>query len=186
MEATGYLYKTTWTPEGLMYFGSRKLPEGVTPDEDEYMGTPCGTNKMLELFNTRPQSEFVKEVLTAGEYRDIIELETLLIVESWDKFGKAHEGGKVCNLAAAGGYIQTDETRAKISNSLKGGTHRAESKAKMSEARMGKSPWNKGLKGGTYSAEHRANIAASLKGKPKSEEHRANMTAAWIKRREKI
>ena len=111
----GYLYKTTYKPTGLMYFGSRKLPEGVTALEDSYMGSPKGSNKMRELFDTRDESEFTKEVLTVGEYEEIAEMEPLLIQDSWDKWGKEYQGGLVCNLTASRKvFVYTDEVRAKI------------------------------------------------------------------------
>ena len=137
---TGYLYKTTYKPTGLMYFGSRKLKEGMCPETDEYKGTPCGSNKMLELFETKPECEFVKEVLTAGEYDDMIEFEPLLIEEAWDKFGKESEGGKVCNLNSGGAIYWTEEMRSAKSAKMigkpgpnKGKPVRDEVKSRISE-----------------------------------------------------
>lgn len=77
--------------------------------------------------------------------------------------------------------------------------HSEESKAKMSAAKKGKSPWNKdkqcpsetkakistALKGKQFSAEHKAKLSAAKKGKPTwikgkhlSEESKAKMSAA--------
>ena len=197
----GYLYKITWTPEGLMYFGSRKTPEGLDVLADSYMGSPKGSNRMRELFDTRPDSEFTKEVLTVGLYEDIIELEPLLIQESWDKWGKESEGGLVCNLVAGKSVIQTDEIKAKISAAQKGvkrGPHSAEAKAKMSVARRRRPPpsaetrakISAAQKGRTFSAESKAKMSAAKKGKkygPRSAEAKARMAAAqkayWAKRK---
>ena len=97
----GYIYKTTYLPTGEMYFGSRKLPEGLTPETDSYRGSPKkGTNRMAELFATRPDQEFLKEVLFEGKYVEILELENLVIEAAWEKWGIASEGGLVTNLAA--------------------------------------------------------------------------------------
>ena len=164
MEAQGYLYKTTWIPEGLMYFGSRKLPEGVTASEDTgYMGSPKGTSKMLELRETRPESEFAKVILYEGKYDDVRELEPLLIKEAWDKWGKYSDGGLVTCLAAGKQVIQTAEIKAKISAA------------------------KKGKKYGPRSAETRAKISAALKGKPLSAETKAKISAStkayWAKRK---
>ena len=111
--STGYLYKTTHEPTGLMYFGSRKLKDGMRPETDEYKGSPRGSNRMVELFANRPETDFEKEVLTVGEYEDILELEKLLIEESWEKFGKESKGGKVCNLASGKAILMTPEILAK-------------------------------------------------------------------------
>lgn len=197
MEKTGYLYKTTWLPEGLMYFGSRKLPEGVTASEDTgYMGSPKGTSKMLELRKTRPESEFAKVILYVGKYEVVRELEPLLIKESWDKWGKYSEGGLVTCLAAGKaidvrgipksiahrdaisstlmGHGVSPSTRRKMSLAKKGkrrGPHSAETKAKMSAA----------AKGRALSAATKAKISVAKKGKkfgPPSAETRAKISAA--------
>ena len=174
----GYLYKITHTPTGLLYFGSRKTPEGISVSADAYMGSPVGSNRMRELFDTRPDTEFEKEILTVGLYADIIELEPLLIQESWDKFGKESDGGLVCNLAAGKSIVMTDEVRTKLSTALKGRTLSAETKAKISAAKKGRPS---AMKGKTPSAETKAKIAAAMKGKkygPRSAETRAKIAAA--------
>ena len=43
------------------------------------------------------------------------------------------------------GYIHSEETKEKISVGNKGKPKSAEHRKKLSEARLGKSPWNKGL-----------------------------------------
>ena len=97
----GYIYKTTYLPTGEMYFGSRKLPEGLTPETDSYRGSPKkGSNRMAELFETRPDEEFSKEVLFEGEYAEAVALENLVIEAAWEIWGKASEGGLVTNLMA--------------------------------------------------------------------------------------
>ena len=130
----GYLYKITHTPTGMLYFGSRKTPEGVSVSADTYMGSPVGSNRMRELFDTRPDTEFEKEILTVGLYADIVEMEPLLIEEAWDKFGQEHEGGKVCNIVASGHYIITDAVKAKMSASKLNMSDAT--RAKMSKAKL--------------------------------------------------
>ena len=110
---TGYLYKTTHKPTGLIYFGSRKLKEGACPETEVYKGSPRGSNKMVKLFKECLESEFFKEVLTVGSYEEILELEKLLIEEAWEKFGKEHKGGIVCNLASGQAIVMTPEVLAK-------------------------------------------------------------------------
>ena len=184
----GYLYKITHTPTGLLYFGSRKTPEGISVSADEYMGSPVGSNRMRELFDTRPDTEFEKEILTVGLYEDIIEMEPLLIQESWDKFGKESEGGLVCNLNISGSVVFTDDVRAKMSAAKRGKPKSAETKAKLSAAQKGikrgspsaetKAKLSAAHKGKTLSAETKAKMSAAQKGKPKSAEARAKMSAA--------
>lgn len=113
---TGYLYKTTHNPTGLMYFGSRKLRGGEHPDNDGYFGSPKGTNRMLSLLKTRKKSEFGKEVLLVSDYDEVRELEELLILEAWDKFGKDN----VCNMAVGKAIDFTPEVRALMSKRAKG------------------------------------------------------------------
>ena len=185
----GYLYKITHTPTGLMYFGSRKTPEGISVSADAYMGSPVGSNRMRELFDTRPDTEFEKEILTVGLHEDIIELEPLLIQESWDKFGKESEGGLVCNLVAGHGqYVFTDDVRAKMSAAHKGKTLSAEHRAKLSASGKGRthsaetraklSAAHNGKKGVRASAETKAKMSAAHKGKTHGAETRAKMSAA--------
>jgi hypothetical protein len=137
MEDKGYIYKTTHIPTGVKYFGSRKLKDGMTPETDSYRGTPKkGSNLMANLFETRPDEEFSKEILFVGDYKGVIEMEILTIEEAWDKWGKVSEGGLVTNLRASKAVVNTDEVRAKMSAAAS-----------------------------NRSAEHCANIGAALKGK---------------------
>ena len=80
----------------------------------------------------------------------------------------------------------TDETRRKMSESLKGeknpfyGKHHSEeARRKMSEAKKGKSAWNKGR---TASIATRRKLSESHKGKKLSEEHRKKIADAAKKR----
>ena len=159
----GYLYKTTYKPTGLMYFGSRKLKAGLCPETEAYRGTPCGSNKMKELFETCHESAFVKEVLTVGEYSEIVEFEELLIKEAWEKFGKESEGGLVCNLNVAGKIIYTKEVRAKMSKSNTGKKQSSATKAKLRKIRLGRTPGNKGV---PMTPEQRRKMSIAKTGKP--------------------
>ena len=84
------------------------------------------------------------------------------------------------------GKRATDETRRKMSESLKGeknpfyGKHHSEeARRKMSEAKKGKSAWNKGR---TASIATRRKLSESHKGKKLSEEHRKKIADAAKKR----
>jgi len=187
----GYLYKVTHIPTGYLYFGSRKTPEGIAPDADSYMGSPKGSNMMLELFNTKPSEEFTKEILTVLPYDEVGELENLLIKEAWEKFGKVHEGGLVCNLHAGQAIIMTDEIRAKVGQANKTRVFTKEIRANMSAAMKGRKmpPFSDAHRaklsaarlGTKASAATRAQMSADRKGKkmpPRSDAHKANLSAA--------
>jgi len=162
----GYIYKTTYLPTGEMYFGSRKLPEGKTPETDSYRGSPTkGSNRMAELFETKPAEEFSKEVLFEGEYEEVLELENLVIEAAWEKWGKVSEGGLVTNLVAMWGRsaVMSAETCAKMSASKS--NQSAKTRAKISASakmRTGEKAPNFGK---TASAEKRAKIGMAQKGK---------------------
>ena len=92
------------------------------------------------------------------------------------------------------GKRHTDETRRKMSESLKGeknpfyGKHHSEeARRKMSEAKKGKSAWNKGR---TASIATRRKLSESHKGKKLSEEHRKKIADAakkmWENKKEVI
>ena len=84
------------------------------------------------------------------------------------------------------GKHHSDETRRKMSESLKGeknpfyGKHHSEeTRRKMSEAKKGKNTWNKGM---TASIATRRKLSESHKGKKLSEEHRKKIADAAKKR----
>ena len=84
------------------------------------------------------------------------------------------------------GKHHSDETKRKMSESLKGEKnpfygkhHTEETKKKLSEAKKGKNPWNKGR---TASIEARDKMSKSHKGKKLSEEHRKKIADAAKKR----
>ena len=154
----GYIYKTTYLPTGEMYFGSRKLPRGKTPETESYRGSPQkGSNRMAELFETKPAEEFSKKVLFKGSYAEALELENLVIEAAWEKWGKVSTGGLVTNLVAQWGkaIVFTAETRAKISEANKGKKKSAKARANMSASAKGKK----------MSAKARANMSKASKGR---------------------
>ena len=84
------------------------------------------------------------------------------------------------------GKRHTDESRRKMSESLKGeknpfyGKHHSEdTRIKMSESHKGRIPWNKGR---TASIATRRKLSESHKGKKLSEEHRKKIADAAKKR----
>ena len=73
----------------------------------------------------------------------------------------------------------SDETRRKISESLKGCALTEEHRRNISEAQKGRSAWNKGKH---HTEETRRKISESLKGKHRSDETRKKISEA-LKRR---
>ena len=86
-----------------------------------------------------------------------------------------HDETRAKVSASMKGRPKSLETKAKISASMKGKPKSEETKAKMSAAKKGKSPWNKGKQ---WSEETKAKLSAAHKGKHFSEESKAKISAA--------
>jgi hypothetical protein len=112
----------------------------------------------------------------------------ILTGENWPHVAES-DGGNILNT------FGSDEWKQNIGNAQKGKTFSEETRRKMSEAKMGKEPWNKGIpmteetrktvseatKGthtGPFSDSHRENISKARKGMTFSDEHRANLSKA--------
>lgn len=133
-------------------------------------GTP--PKVLAEKFGLRPRS--VTSILTG---------------ENWPHVAES-DGGNILNAYGSDGWKQN------IGNSQKGRKFTDEHRKKLSEARKGKVPWNKGVpmsdetkkkvseskkgqrKGVAFSEEHRQAISKGRKGIVFSDEHLANMSKA--------
>ena len=180
-----YVYKITCKITGEFYFGS-----SFRAKSDRYWGTG---RKIKERISKYGKENFIKEIL--GEFDDrtiahqvenrYIEKfrhdEKCLNIHLEHHFGLYGEESRTKIGAARLGKHRTDETRAKISDALRGEknpmygkTLSEETRAKMSAAKLGeKSPWY----GKHLSDETRAKISAVHRGKHLSDETRAKISA---------
>jgi hypothetical protein len=127
--------------------------------------------QIAELFSMRPGS--VTSILTG---------------ENWPHIAES-DGGNILNTYGS------DQWKQNIGTAQKGKTFSEETRRKMSEAHLGKTPWNKGVpmteetkkrvseatKGthtGPFSDEHRQAISNARKGMKFSETHLANLSEA--------
>jgi hypothetical protein len=112
----------------------------------------------------------------------------ILTGENWSHVAES-DGGNILNEYGSDGWKQN------IGNAQKGKTFSEETRRKMSEARKGKVPWNKGVPmteetkkrvsvaktgkhTGPFSDEHRQAISNGKKGVKFTDEHRANISKA--------
>jgi group I intron endonuclease len=94
------------------------------------------------------------------------------------QLGKKHsEGHKAKISAAVRGAVMSDDFCRKLSERMKGVPKTAEARAKMSAAKKGCIPHNKGKTGFVRSQESREKQSRATKGVPKSPEHRASLAA---------
>lgn len=135
----------------------------------------------LDYFCNRHKKNTIKKILKEGGKIDYqIVLFTYDELTALDKeielisfYGRKIHGGTLTNLTDGGegmsGYVASDETKRKISESGKGrpGTmtgkfHTEETKKKMSESHIGQPPTNKGV---PHTEEHKMKISQKLKGR---------------------
>lgn len=111
----------------------------------------------------------------------------ILTGENWPHVAES-DGDNILNAYGS------DEWKQNIGGAQKGKTFSEETRRKMSEAKMGKEPWNKGVpmmeetrkkvseakkgKPNPFSDSHRENISKARKGMTFSDEHRANLSKA--------
>ena len=134
MEAFVYIWQDKLTDK--YYIGAHKGGQ-----DDGYI---CSSKYMLEEYNKR-KDDFKKEVLAEGTVEEMFELEMQLLkyfdARNNQKFYNRHngDGDFICKGV-------TEETKEKIRLSNKGKVLSNEIREKMSIAKVGKAPWNKGMK----------------------------------------
>jgi hypothetical protein len=157
-----FVYRWLDSRTGMLYVGVHKGAPG-----DGYI---CSSKPMLQEYHKRP-SDFSREVLKFGPYRDMHKLEQSML-ESVN----APKNPSYYNQSAAQGPFyctsHTPETKAKMSISAKKRGITLETRAKITESKRGQSP----------SKETRDKISATKKGRPFSPEHRINISVAAKKR----
>lgn len=192
------IYKTTCTVNGKIYIGQSKY------DDPSYIGSG---SFFLKAVKKHRKENFVKEVLEYLKSKEELdERETY-----WISYFKSNDPDIGYNLAIGGhgniGYSPSDETRKKISISLKGRVLSEEHKEKISSSNLGnkhsdetKQKMSYKKKGVTLSTDHIENIrkghlgvkqteeskkkrSEKLKGRIMSEEHKKKLSDAAKRRR---
>jgi hypothetical protein len=176
-----YLYIKTHQKTGLKYFGKT-----TNNNPYEYKGSGKYWRKHLKKHDNHVDTEIL------GYYTEDKVEEIALkfskdnnIVESKEWANLIEENG------LDGGSKHSEESKRKLSKSLKGKTKSEEHRAKMSAAQTGKkrgphseetkakiSAAKKGKKGKPLSEETKAKISAAIKGRTLSEEHKAKISAS--------
>ena len=188
--AKSYVYKWTHKPTLSWYVGSHsgKIKNYI-----------CSSKIVKPLIKLNPQ-DWERTIIATGEYLNMYELETT-ILEMFDakndirSYNRHNNDGKPTMF----GRSHTDETRAKMSKSMKGSKNNPvspnkgkkaseETRKKQSLAKIGFIPWNKGL---TTPDNVRAKQRDSAKCKPPiTEQTRKKLkdaaVAQWIKQKEKL
>ena len=120
--------------------------------------------------------EIVQERMTL---EDASNLEDQMI----NHYGKIADGGTLINIQGGGHGLATEETKTKISQSLKGRPSPNKGRRMSEETRAKMSASQKGR---THSDESKAKISASQKGRVMTDEHKAKLKAAWDRRKQLI
>lgn len=164
-----YVYRIDRPATGEWYVGIRSCKCWPTEDTN-YLGSGVVIKSKIAIHG---QDQFAKTVLAQVESRAEAErVEAGLVDHKQLKDPlcmNMYRGGSQGSL----GYVHTDETKSKMSESSRGKKHTDETKAKMSATRKGKN----------LSSDHCSAISAAGKGKKKSPEARRSMSAAWTPER---
>jgi len=172
----GYIYLITDTTNGMKYTGKHHYHiEGQL--DPNYHGS--GTI-IKNIYKKRPETlkeEYIKTCYSEEEMNSDEQYYIKLFKTLWPNGYNLTEGGD--------GLIPCEETRKKLSESLKGKTLSEEARKKISESLKGKpkseehkKKLSESIKGKTLSEEVRKKISESLKGKQFSEETRRKLSDA--------
>ena len=165
----GYVYKITNTVNGKCYIGiSVNEPE---KDRIQKHLSGKGNRIIANAVKKYGRDAFTYEVLEANVFDELLpDLEVAHIA----KLNTIVPHGYNLTRGGDGAGSLSEQTRQRISASLKGKPLSAETRRKMSEA-------HKGKKGKPHSAETRRKISEASKGKKRpqrSEEHRRKLSEA--------
>jgi hypothetical protein len=166
-----FVYQWTDIKTKKMYIGVHK---GSPID-----GYICSQDDFLEQYNSRPNNEFIREII--GEYdnyEDAREIECRLL-----EWVDAAKNPKYYNKSNSGIYFFRDgkhsvETKQKMSNVRKGVPKSEDHKQKISKALKGK----QNFLGKKISKEHKEKISEANKGRIVSEETKKKLSQARKKR----
>ena len=181
----GSIYKITNTVNGKSYIGQTRQDAEKTRIRDHLTCNGNGSLLIKQAIEKYSRDAFTYEILHDGiipEFLDILEIDAI------EKFNTVSPHGYNLTTGGNSGGSPSEETRQKISASLKGKTFSEETRRKISEANKGRkhseefrrklSEANTGENnpnyGKTFSEETRRKISEAHKGKkrgPLSEEH---------------
>ena len=187
----GYIYLTINKVNHKTYVGQKML-KNKNWDKDGYLGSGKYLKRAIKKYG---KENFEKFLIQFCNTREELDKQEIFWIAEYRKRGLARyniaDGGK------GGSKPMSEEAKKKISNTIKGRhqdkewvekrfasrkgyKHSEETRKKLSEARKGKSPWNKG-KTGIYSDETldkmRKNNKGNL-GKSFSDEHKRKISEA--------
>lgn len=160
----GYIYKVTNIITGQFYIGQRSSYKGL-PEDDLGIRYFTSSKIVRPLFKSNT-SEWKKEIL----YRDINYAEMLDYKEGYEIHKVFND--KLClngydptnhNFRTMAGVHRSEETKKKISKSLKGKKKSPvteEHKRHLSESLIGRTGWNKGI---TMTKEQKRKLSESQK-----------------------
>ena len=149
----GSIYKITNTVNGKFYIGKTTHDAVKTRIRDHLTGNSKGSRLIKDDIEKCGQDAFTYEILHDGiipEFLDTLEIDAIA------KFNTIAPHGYNRNKGGSGSIKHSEETRRK-----------------MSKAKKGKPPPNKGK---THSKEHRRKISEAMKGKTPSEETRRKIS----------
>src|SRR5574344_79205 len=166
----GYIYKVTNIITGQFYIGQRSSYTG-SPEDDLGVHYFTSSKVVRPLFKNNT-SEWQKEIL----YRDIQYAETLDDMEGYaihkeikDSLCMNRYDPTIYPGFSTAGKCHSEETKAKIRQSLIGHSISSETRAKMRQS----------LRGRSVSSETKARMSEAQRGKCRSAETRAKIREAW-------
>lgn len=163
-----FVYCWTDHKTGMIYVGSHK---GTLCD-----GYVCSSKLMLEEYKKRPD-DFTRQIVAEGTYQDIRKLEELILVSANAKMNEQFYNQ---SNGDADFYVRkhTEESKRKVSNSLRGKKKSEESRQRMRLAKIG----NKSRLGNPLSEETKEKIRLMKVGKKLSEETKRKMSESHKRR----
>lgn len=167
-----YIYTYVNKETKKTYIGARCNYKGSCYDDFniKYFSSSKDKEFRKDMADGKLEGKIVLVMNDDNADKKIFEVEAKMIKAYWDKYGKKnsynHYAGGEFNTAGRHqnvGRHLSDETRAKISASMKDRKVSDEARKKMSETRKGRIS---NMKGKKMSDESREKISNSLKGKP--------------------
>lgn len=168
-----FVYIVGWSEEGVYYIGSRTA-RGCKPSD---IGTTYFTSsKVVRKKWEESPPDIIRVLMTFATKEAAIEFEHTALLNL-----EAHRTPQLLNQCVSGrkfflAHGHSAKAKAKMSASRQNVSD--ETRLKLSAARKGRSPWNKGATGQIHSEETRAKMSAAHKGKPKLDSTKAKLSAA--------